>query len=41
MEKAKEVDEKLGITTKVGQAADAVKQQANVIANKVWRMPKE
>lgn len=35
IEKAKEVDEKLGLTTKVNQAADAVKQQANVFANKV------
>lgn len=32
VEKAKEVDEKLGLTTKVNQAAEAMKQQANAIA---------
>ena len=37
MEKAKEVDERLGLTTKANQAADAVKQQANAIATKVLR----
>jgi len=34
LEKAKEVDERLQISAKVGQAADAVKQQATALANK-------
>jgi hypothetical protein len=36
MEKAKEVDEKLGLTTKANQAAEAVKQQASAFATKVF-----
>jgi hypothetical protein len=34
LEKAKEVDEKFGITSKANQAAEAVKQQASAIATK-------
>lgn len=35
LEKAKEVDEKLGLSEKVNQAADTVKQQASALATKV------